>query len=274
MDQPRFAPRAELAELRPRILETRCTGLYVSGSLESLAAPAVALVGSRAPSEGGRRLARTCAAALARSGVCVVSGLALGIDAAAHEGALEAGAPTIGILGGGHGHFFPQRNRPLAARMLSGGGAVVSPFEPAEPAQPWRFLARNALIAALADAVVIVEAAARSGSLNTAGWATDLNVPVLAFPGDVDRPKVAGCLALIRDGATLVRGPGDVLEAIGVAEVPLPPAGPVLRPDDAAVLAGLQAGLTEVDAIAARCRLPPGEVLSSLTRLRLSGHGA
>jgi DNA processing protein len=191
-------------------------GLYVVGSLEGLSAPTVALVGSRAPSEAGRQLARSTASALARAGVCVISGLAHGIDAAAHEGALEAGAPTIGVLGGGHGHFYPPRNRPLAEAMLACGGAVVSPFAPEEPAHPWQFLQRNGIIAALADAVVVVEAAARSGSLNTAGWAADLGIPVFAFPGDVDRPKVAGCLGLIRDGAVLVRNADDILEGMGL----------------------------------------------------------
>jgi DNA processing protein len=276
MDEPRFLSRDELAVWRPRLLETRCPGLYVSGSVEGLAAPCAAIVGSRAPSDAGRRLARHTASELATAGVCVVSGLALGIDAAAHEGALEAGAPTIGVLGGGHRFFFPPRNRPLAERMVAAGGGVVSPFEPNQVAKPGQFLARNALIAALADVVVVVEAAARSGSLNTAGWATDLGVPVLGFPGDVDRPKVAGCLALIRDGATLARNAADVLEALGL---PAPNAAAPAEPEpaspaDAAVLACVRAGITTADEIAGRRAMPIGEVHAALTRLRLSGHCA
>ncbi len=212
----RFVSRAELDEFAgERLLGLALSGLYVVGSLDGLAAPTVAIVGTRAPSEGGRERARRLAHELGMSGVCVVSGLALGIDAAAHEGALLAGAPTIGVLGGGHNHFFPPRNRELARRMIAGGGAVISPYPPDEPARPYQFLQRNGIVAALADAVVVVEAAARSGALNTASWAADRSLPVLAFPGDVDRPKVAGCLALIRDGATLVRHADDVLDAIG-----------------------------------------------------------
>jgi DNA processing protein len=216
----RFVPRSELDALcGERLGASRLAGLYAAGSLQSLCAPTVAIVGTRAPSDGGRRLAHRLAADLGAAGVCVISGLALGIDSAAHSGSLAAGAPTIGVLGGGHDHFFPARNRELAARMIAGGGAVVSPYEPHVPARPFQFLARNGVVAALADALVVVEAASRSGALNTASWAADRSIPVMAFPGDVDRPKVAGCLALIRDGALLVRHAGDVLAELGLGSV-------------------------------------------------------
>jgi DNA protecting protein DprA len=213
----RFVPRSELDAYCGRRLDgVRLAGLFVAGSIEALAAPAVAVVGTRAPSDAGRRLAHRLATDLGAAGVCVVSGLALGIDGAAHAGSLAARAPTIGVLGGGHDHFFPARNRELAARMIAGGGGVVSPYEPGVPARPHQFLARNGVVAALADAVVVVEAAARSGALNTASWAADRSIPVMAFPGDVDRTKVAGCLALIRDGAILVRDAADVLAELGL----------------------------------------------------------
>ena len=131
-----------------------------------------------------------------------------------HEGALSTGAPTIGVIGGGHRNFFPPRNQTLAERMLTEGGAVISPYPPDHPALPHQFLARNGVVAALADAVLVIEAPARSGALNTASWAAG-RVPVLAVPGDVDRKHVQGCLALIRDGATLARSAEDVLEALG-----------------------------------------------------------
>ncbi len=214
----RFVPRSELdAVCGERLASTRLEGLYTAGDLSSLAAPTVAIVGTRAPSESGRRLAHRLARELGAAGVCVVSGLALGIDGAAHEGSLAARAPTIAVLGGGHDHFFPARNRELAARIVAGGGAVVSPYAPHVPARPGQFLARNGVVAALADALVVVEAAQRSGALNTASWAADRPIPVMAFPGDVDRPKVAGCLALIRDGALLVRDAADVLAQLGLA---------------------------------------------------------
>jgi len=164
--------------------------------------------------------------------------------------------------------------------MIAGGGAVVSPYEPGTPPRPFQFLQRNGIVAALVDAIVIVEAAARSGALNTAGWGADLGVDVLAFPGDVDRPKAAGCNALIRDGATLVRDAGDVLEALGRA-APAAAAASVapettLGEADAAV-ARLVArtlharGPLELEAIAALANVPAGDVLATLVRMELGG---
>ncbi|BDE05272.1 hypothetical protein WPS_05480 [Vulcanimicrobium alpinum] len=275
----RYVPRAELDALcGERLRDDALAGLWAAGSLDGLAAPCVAIVGTRAPSDDGRRRARELAAALARAGVCVVSGLALGIDGAAHEGALAAGAPTIGVLGGGHDHFFPPRHRELGTRIAAGGGAVVSPFPPENHPEPWQFLARNAVIAALADAVVVVEAAARSGALNTAGHAADRGTPVLAFPGDVDRPKAAGCNALIRDGATLVRDVADVL-----ASLPLPLAPPPRErtrsasPDPAdpepvrRVIAALEDGASDAGTLADRIAIPAAELFALLTELELSG---
>jgi DNA processing protein len=258
-------------------------GLWVAGALDGLRAPCVAVVGTRVPSDGGRRRARRLAEDLARAGVCVVSGLALGIDGAAHEGALAAGAPTIGVLGGGHAHFFPPRHRELAARIVAGGGAVVSPFAPDVVPQPWQFLARNAVIAALADAVVVVEAAARSGALNTAGHGGDRGIPVLAMPGDVDRPKAAGCNALIRDGATLIRDAEDVLAALPCAVLPRagrPREGsrggdrdvvPGDAPSVRRVLAALRDAACDAGTLADRLGLAPAELFPLLSELELSG---
>ena len=240
----RFVPRSELdAICGGRLAGVRLEGLYVAGSLDALAAPTVAIVGTRTPSDAGRRLARRLAADLGAAGICVISGLALGIDGAAHEGSLAARSPTIGVLGGGHEYFFPSRNRELAARMIAAGGAVVSPYAPDVPARPYQFLARNGVVAALADALVVVEAAQRSGALNTASWAADRAIPVMAFPGDVERVKAAGCLALIRDGAVLVRDAADVLAEL---RIPGGRAEPVARPRDP----GSTLGRTIVDRLA------------------------
>jgi len=206
--------------------------------------------------------------------VCVISGLALGIDAAAHAGALGAQAPTIGVLGGGHDHFFPPRNAELARRMVAGGGAVVSPYPPDHPAHPWQFLARNGIVAALADGVVVVEAAVRSGALNTASWAADRGIPVMAFPGDVDRPKVAGCLALIRDGATLVRDAADVLGQLGIARPPPVPPQPAVSardPAGARMLACLGGGPAAPDTLVAASDLPTPLALACIGDLLAAG---
>ena len=275
----RWAPRSELDLVcGERLAGARLDGLWVAGTLDGLAAPCIAIVGARAPSDDGRRRARRLAETLARAGACIVSGLALGIDGAAHEGALAAGAPTIGVLGGGHAHFFPPRHRELGARMIGAGGAVVSPFEPDNVPAPWQFLARNAVIATLADIVVVVEAAARSGALNTAGHAADRGIPVLAFPGDVDRPKAAGCNALIRDGATLVRDAADVLAALPVPLMLPEPRGRAsagVRSGDTLavrrVVAALREGTIDAGSLADRVGLAPAELFPLLTGLEAAG---
>jgi DNA processing protein len=261
-----------------RLGEALLEGLWVAGELDGLRAPCIAIVGTRAPSDDGRRRARRFAEELGRAGVCVVSGLALGVDGAAHEGALAAGAPTVGVLGGGHDHFFPPRHRELAARVVAAGGAVVSPFAPEVVPQPWQFLARNAVIAALADAVVVIEAAARSGALNTAGHAADRGIPVLAVPGDVERPKAAGCNALIRDGATLVRDVDDILAALPATAPLAAMAARAAAIDDAqdgpaerAILAALAEGARDASVLADRLALPPAQLFGLLGELEIAG---
>ncbi len=268
----RFEPRERFLALRPGRPEPRFAGLWATGSLEALARPSLAIVGTRAASPYGRGQARSLAAELAGLGICVLSGLALGIDAAAHEGALDAGAPTIGVLGSGHRCFYPPRNAALAQRMLAAGGAVLSPFPPEEPARPGQFLARNGVVVALADAVLVVEAPARSGALNTASWAGG-EIPVLALPCDVDRRSGAGSLALLRDGATLVRDAADIVEAMGLlrrqAALPEAPEEPALPSD--ALLALLAAGEASLEALLAASALPAGELIGRLNLLELGG---
>jgi DNA processing protein len=280
-EEPRLVLRHGFDELRGRIAPVvRFDALWVIGDVAALAGPTVAIVGSRAPSDAGRRLAFETARALARAGACVISGLALGIDGAAHAGAVAENAPTVGVLGGGHRHFHPRRNRGLAQRMLAAGGAIVSPYGPDDPAYPSQFLQRNGVVAALADAVVIVEAAARSGALNTASWAADLGLPVFAFPGDVDRPKVAGCLALLRDGATLVRAADDILADLGLSA---PSAGSQVRPSDDGfsesfstgparqLLALLSGGESDLDRLVEKSGVPLPAVIAALSALEIDG---
>jgi DNA processing protein len=273
MQEPTFESRERIEAARAgRAFEVAARGLWCAGSLGGLSRACVAIVGTRSATPYGRRLAHGFAAELGRSGCCIVSGLALGIDAAAHEGALEAGAPTVGILGSGHHAFFPHRNRGLAERILTAGGAVLSPYPPEQKALPWQFLERNGVVAALSDAILVVEAPARSGALNTASWAAG-RIPVLAVPGDVDRKHVAGCLALIRDGATLARTPSDVLEALGRLNV-APPARPAYVPHDAAsasVLQALGSGPLDFDRIVEESGISAAAALAALSWLELEG---
>lgn len=272
METPRFAPISEFELLRgERDCELIVDGLWTCGTISALQRPCVAIVGTRAATSYGRRIAHAFAAELAAAGCCIVSGLALGIDACAHEGALDAGGTTVGILGSGHAAFFPPRNAQLAERMIAGGGAVLSPFPPGQRAERFQFLQRNGIVAALSDAVVVIEAPKRSGALNTAGWAAG-RIPVFAVPGDVDRPHVAGCHALLRDGAILARSAADVLEVLGTAQPRLPlRESPPRDPLAAALLDALASGDASLESLAERTGIATAELLAALTVLELDG---
>lgn len=193
-------------------------GLFWRGAPEALVAlaerPVVAIVGSRRATSAGRAFARGLAADLAGRGAVVVSGLAHGIDAAAHEGALDGGGVTVAVLGCGVDVPYPRRNRALADRIRD-GGLLLSEFWPGTPPAPWRFPARNRIVAGMAGAVAVVEAGRRSGALITADFALELGRPVLAVPGWPGALASEGANGLLRAGAALLEGADDV-----VAEMP------------------------------------------------------
>ena len=276
MRSPVCTPYETFARLRgERGVPPQFDVLWSAGNLDALARPTIAIVGTRAATAYGKKLARRFASDLGAAGCCIISGLALGIDAAAHQGALDVRAPTVGVLGGGHDAFFPRRNRTLAEQMLDAGGAVLSPYSPEQIAQPWQFLERNGIVAALADAVVVIEAPSRSGALNTAGWAAG-RIPVFAVPGDVDRAHVAGCHALIRDGAILARSAQDVLDDLRLPPAPeaqasLFAAVAIEDPLQRRILETLRAGECALDDLLAGSAEPPARVLAALSLLELSG---
>lgn len=188
--------------------------LWMRGELRREDALALAVVGPRRPSAYGHRTARRFALGLARLGTCIVSGLARGVDTVAHEAALEGGSRTIAVLGGGFHRFYPEENAPLAERIAAGRGAVLSEFPLDCPPSPGTFPRRNRIVAALSLAVLVIEAAERSGALITARLASELGRTVLAVPGAVDNPESAGANQLIRDGATLVATVDQVLDEV------------------------------------------------------------
>jgi DNA processing protein len=191
--------------------------LYVRGTLMAGDARSVAIVGSRRSSPYGKRTAHRLAADLARAGVTIISGLARGIDAAAHRGALEAGGRTIGVLAGGLSRIYPPEHTQLAADVEKAGALLSEAPMDADPL-PMMFPARNRIISGLAQAVVLVEAAERSGAIITAKHALDQNRPVFGVPGPVDSESSAGIHTLLREGAILCRNATDVLEELdGVA---------------------------------------------------------
>ena len=218
--------------------------LWVRGRLIPEDALAIAIVGSRRATPFGLELAERLAGDLAVRGITVVSGLARGIDSAAHRGALESGGRTIAVLGCGVDVVYPPENRRLAAAIAE-RGAVVSQFAPGAPALAHHFPVRNRIIAALALGVVVVEAAEQSGTLITAGHAGDLGREVMAVPGRAGAPSSRGTHKLIRDGAALVESWDDVVALLParwracVAELPPAPARGSADPPDVASLLGL-----------------------------------
>jgi len=188
--------------------------LYVLGSRRWLAQPQLAVVGSRNPTPAGVENARAFARSLAQSGLVITSGLALGVDGAAHRGAIDAGGATIAVCGTGLDRVYPARHRDLA-HAIAAHGALVSEFALGTPPRPEHFPIRNRLISGLALGVLVVEAALESGSLITARLALDQGREVFAIPGSIHSPQSRGCHALIRQGAKLVENANDVLEELG-----------------------------------------------------------
>ena len=191
--------------------------VFVQGSTDVLAQPRVAMVGSRAATPAGIGIARALAAELSRAGALVVSGLAQGIDRAAHDGALAVGRPTLAIPGSGLGNLYPRHHVGLARTIIDSGGLLVSEYPPWVRARAALFPARNRLISGLAVGVVVVQAALRSGSLITARLAAEQGREVMAVPGAPGSPVVAGCNQLLRDGAALIESAQDVYAVCGWA---------------------------------------------------------
>lgn len=194
--------------------------VYISGELRE--STGIAVVGTRRCTRYGLDLARSFGSVIAGSGWTVVSGLARGIDAAAHRGCLDASGHAVGVLGCGIDVRYPRENEGLYEEVERSDGALVSEYPPGTPPDRWRFPARNRLIAAMSAAVVVVEAAEKGGALITARLAAEIGRPVLAVPGDVDRAASVGCNLLIRDGAIPVLGSDDLIEALSLLVGPPP----------------------------------------------------
>ena len=255
------------------------SALKARGRWPPPAGPRVAIVGSRQPSPYGEAVAEQLAADLAAAGVIVVSGLALGCDAAAHRGALVGGGLTVAVMGTGVDIVYPAAHARLAEDILAGGGALLSQFADGTAPRRHNFPARNVTIAALSDVVVVVEAVQGSGALITAEAALDLHKEVMAVPGSIFSPLSVGTHGLIRDGAGLVQNARDVLGVLGVGrEVLDDPLGAPRRLGFhlPAARDGILIHLSDVLAVSAadlarKLHLPIAEVLGRLTSLELDG---
>ncbi|TMC99418.1 MAG: DNA-protecting protein DprA [Chloroflexi bacterium] len=255
------------------------SALNTRGAWPPPGGPRVAIVGSRRPSPYGEAVAEQLAADLARAGVIVVSGLALGCDAAAHRGALTAGGVTVAVMGTGIDIIYPAAHLRLAEEIVAGGGALVSQFPKGALPRRQNFPARNVTMAALSDAVVVVEAIQGSGALITAEAALDLHKEVMAVPGSIFSPQSVGTHNLIRDGAALVQNARDVLAALGAGGEVLddPLAAPqrlgfgLSRERDGILLHLSDVLSVSAAELARKLDLPVAEVLGRLTSLELDG---
>lgn len=250
--------------------------LYASGDIELLQAPQIAVVGSRRCTPGGVRCAQEFAAALAAAGLAITSGMALGIDSAAHRGALDAGGKTLAVLGTGVDIVYPPRNRALA-RDISEQGLLLSDFALGAEARPASFPQRNRIISGLSLGTLVVEAAARSGSLITARLSAEQGREVFAVPGSIHNPQTRGCHQLIRDGATLVEKPQDITRELAVLFdfvfasrcQPAPAALPDLEPGEHALLQEIGYDPVGFDTLLQRSGLTSANLSSMLVSLEL-----
>jgi DNA processing protein len=264
----RFPPQLLDLAVPPAVLHIAGDGIELIRALDP---PVVAIVGARRASSYGLAVARSLARGLATAGVTVVSGMAYGIDSAAHDGALAVG-PTIAVLPGGAERPYPAARRVLYRRIVA-SGAALSELPPGTSVRRWMFAARNRITAALAAMTVVVEARERSGSLVTASLARELDRPLGAVPGRVTSPLADGPHQLIAAGARLISGPEDVLDELFGADAPSPRAA--VRPPLAPLLASLLDSLREertADEAIARAGLAAGEGLAALSSLELGGY--
>lgn len=250
--------------------------LYVWGKLEPRDKHAISIVGSRRATHYGMQATKKLSYQIAQAGFTIISGLARGIDTAAHEAAVAAGGRTIAVLGSGLAKLFPPENLALAEKIASGFGAVVSEFPLHTSPDKQTFPMRNRIVAAWARAVLVVECPAWSGSLITANLASEYGKPIFAVPGPIDKPTSAGCNQLIRDGATLVAEASHLLDDLGelpfarTASVAEPTAEiPELPEEEAAVFAAVTMDESPVDLIIERSGLPAHVVTATLMKLEM-----
>ncbi|SEA18458.1 DNA-processing protein DprA [Microbulbifer marinus] len=249
--------------------------LYVRGARAALQLPQIAVVGARRASSGGLDNAHAFAADLAGAGFAITSGLALGVDAAAHRGALKAAGVTVAVLGSGVDRLYPRRNAALAEEIVAGGGALISELPMNSAAEAANFPRRNRIISGLSLGVLLVEAALRSGSLITARLALEQNREVFAIPGSIHNPLARGCHRMIRDGAALVETSADIVGQLGglLAEpqADTPSHRPQLERRQLHLIDALGGDPRTIEQLARDTGESAGELLALLLQLELAG---
>ncbi len=243
--------------------------LYWLGDLAILDAPRVAIVGTRDCTSAGERAARMLTRAFVRAGATVISGMARGIDAAAHRAALDEGGKTVAVLGTGIDVPYPVGHTRLHREIVE-RGLVVSENAPGSSAHPGAFPRRNRIIAALSELVIVVEAGFKSGALNTAAHALELGRPLAAVPGPMDCPKSAGSNLLLRDGADFIASEADALALLKLTHAPLD-AEPELDDPERQLWSVLETAYRDVDWLARRSKLPTADCLATISALEVRG---
>lgn len=248
------------------------SSLYYIGKLPESRVPTVAIVGTRKPSTYGKEVTTMLASDLARRGIIIISGMALGVDALAHRAAIDAGGTTIAVQANGLSRLYPATNRQLGEDIVRSGGTIISEYEPDVSARSFQFLARNRIVSGLSDAVLITEASARSGTLNTARHALEQGKEVFVVPGNITSPLSAGCNSLLRQGAIPVTKVEDIVEVIA----------PQLLENQATLALGdnatqakiielLRQGVRDGDELQSLSALDAGEFASELTMMEING---
>jgi len=248
--------------------------LYVKGSIHALSCPGVAMVGARAATSYGLQVSKHLAQELARCNLSVISGFALGIDSAAHQGALSAGGATIAVLGCGLDIVYPATNKKLYAEIAA-NGAIVSEYPMGTPPDGFRFPARNRIISGLSLGVLVVEAARHSGTLITANLALDQGREVFVVPGRIDSPKSEGCHRLAQEGAKLIHSVADILAELPAGANPSPTSDTSstsrLAPEEEKLFSFLDVYPKNIEQLIAETNMPPQKIQEALLNLELRG---
>ena len=270
MSEPRQLSASRFPEELADLGDHAPTSLWIRGSDDILAVrPRVAIVGTRRATSYGLRVTRELSGAVARAGGCVVSGLAAGIDGAAHKAALEADGATVAILGTGIDKAFPVGHRSLQEEIAA-RGAVLSELDREDHGTRFSFPQRNRIIAALSVVVLVVEAPERSGAMDTVRHAEKLGRTVAAVPGPIDQPQSEGANLLIRDGAQVITSAEDLLALIGLTP-PLRAARAAPDSDEGRVWRALAEGSADIETLCVRSGLPAAHCMAAITALELAG---
>ncbi len=263
---------AEFPELLKEVADAPY-GLYIKGKLPDAGTPTIGIVGTRKATSGGLTLAHKFASELSKYGVAVMSGLAMGIDTAAHKGTLAENGQTVAVLPSGLDKVYPPQNIALAEQILESGGALVSEYPPGSISFPSRFIERNRIVSGLSKGVLVIEAPKKSGALSTARFATEENRDVLAIPGPITHPNYVGSHELLKSGAGLVTDVRDILDALAIQPNQLPlkkhRAAQSATPEETTVIEALQSlgGEAAIDKITEITKLDPQSVNRLITFL-------